>query len=526
MLFNSVFFITVFLPLSLFGWYLLQRLENPGFAKAFLTVMSFWFYGYYNVNYLWILLCSLAFNYGISFLMRRSERAEGIWRADKAGEADRAKDAWAADKALEAGNAAQSATPGTGKLRKLLLGAGIAGNLGLLFYFKYFNFFIDNCNFFFHTDIRLEKIALPLGISFFTFQQLSFVIERYRGNAPHYHVLDYAFFISFFPQLVAGPIVLHSELVPQLQERKHRRFSAGLFYDGFTLFILGLAKKVLLADSLAVLVNAEFENIQALDSPSAWLVICWFTMELYFDFSGYSDMARGLARMFGLELPVNFDSPFKAVSMREFWKRWHMTLTRFLTQYIYIPLGGSRRGRTRQCVNVLIVFLASGLWHGADWTFVIWGLINGLALVFEIAFPKLRFPGKWINRIITFVTYAISLVFFRSDTLEEALLFLRKMFTAGNRGMLAGVCNMLQYPENYAVLKLLDLRLPQLVNPFFVICMCLISAICIRLLYGSTAEQWIRDKGHSVRGSFVLATLFVWVFVSLSQVSVFLYFNF
>ena len=175
MLFNSVFFITWFLPLALLGWYLLQRLENPGFAKAFLTGMSFWFYGYYNANYLWILLCSLVFNYGVSALMRRDGTGE-TGGSEKAG---------------------------TGKLRKLLLAAGISGNLGLLFYFKYFNFFIDNCNFIFHTDIRIEKIALPLGISFFTFQQLSFIVERYRGNAPHYSVLDYSFFISFFPQLVA-----------------------------------------------------------------------------------------------------------------------------------------------------------------------------------------------------------------------------------------------------------------------------------------------------------------------------------
>lgn len=510
MLFNSVFFITWFLPLALLGWYLLQRLENPGFAKAFLTGMSFWFYGYYNANYLWILLCSLVFNYGVSALMRRDGTGKTGGSEEKAG----------------AGKTGGSEKAGTGKLRKLLLAAGISGNLGLLFYFKYFNFFIDNCNFIFHTDIRIEKIALPLGISFFTFQQLSFVVERYRGNAPHYSALDYSFFISFFPQLVAGPIVLHSELLPQLAERKNRKISPGLFYDGFTLFILGLAKKVLLADTLAVLVNSEFKNIHALDSPSAWLVICWFTMELYFDFSGYSDMARGIAGMFGFELPVNFDSPFKATSMREFWKRWHMTLTRFLTQYIYIPLGGSRKGRARQCINVMLVFFVSGLWHGASWTFVIWGLINGLAQVFEIVFPRIRLPGKWINRIITFVIYAVSLVFFRSDTLEQALLFLSKMFTAGNRGMLLGVCNMLQYPENYAILKLLDLRSPQFINLFFMGCMCLISALCVRFLYGPTAEQWIKDKGHTLRGSLILATLFVWVFISLSQVSVFLYFNF
>lgn len=494
MLFNSVFFITLFLPAALLGWHLLWRMGRPGCAKVFLTGMSLWFYGYYNIHYLWILLCSLFFNYGISFLMLKAERGQ------------------------------TAKGPG---IRRLLLAAGLAGNLGLLFYFKYFNFFIENCNFFLHTDIHIEKIALPLGISFFTFQQLSFVIERYNGNAPHYAMPEYFLFISFFPQLVAGPIVLHSELIPQMTgERIKAFFARTRVYDMLGLFILGLAKKVLLADSLAVLVNAEFANIHALDSPSAWLVICWFTMELYFDFSGYSDMARGIAGLFGFELPINFDSPFKAVSMREFWKRWHMTLTRFLTQYVYIPLGGSRRGKARQCVNVLVVFLVSGLWHGADWTFVIWGLLNGLAQVFEIVFPNATFGGKWINRMKTFVFYAVTLVFFRSDTLEEALLFLKKMFTAGNRGMLVGVCNVLRYPENYAILKFMELKCPQYLNPFYLLCMFLVSALGFRLLYGSTAEGWVRDKGRTAGGSFVLATLFVWSFISLSQVSVFLYFNF
>ena len=241
MLFNSVVFITVFLPLALLGWYLLQQLRNPGYAKIFLIGMSFWFYGYYNVSYLWILIASLAMNYLLSILMEHGR---------------------------------------TLPVRKGLLLIGIFGNLGLLFYFKYFNFFLDNCNFFFHTDFSVEKIALPLGISFFTFLQLSFVIERYGGGSSHYPLLDYCLFISFFPQLIAGPIVLHSELIPQIQARKILIPSWELFYDGITLFVLGLGKKVLLADILAVTVNAEFGNIAALDAPCAWIVIFMYMMEL------------------------------------------------------------------------------------------------------------------------------------------------------------------------------------------------------------------------------------------------------
>ena len=487
MLFNSVVFITIFLPAALLGWFLLQRLEDPIFAKVFLIGMSFWFYGYYNLSYLWILIASLAFNYALSALMEYRKRS---------------------------GN--------TGGL----LAMGILGNLSLLFYFKYFNFFIDNCNFFLHTDIRVEKIMLPLGISFFTFQQLSFIIDRHKGDAPHYSLADYCFFISFFPQLIAGPIVLHNELLPQLHERKNRRPTAENFYDGFSLFIIGLSKKVLLADSLAVPVNAEYGNIMALDTPSAWIIICFYMLELYFDFSGYCDMARGIGIMFGFRLPENFDSPFKASSVREFWRRWHMTLSRFLSRYVYIPLGGSRKGKGRQCLNLLVVFLVSGLWHGANWTFILWGLMHGLAAVFETLFPRARFKWEWMNRILTFGFVTLSFSIFRSDSLAEALLLWKKLFTAGNNGFFIGMCNTLRYPENYAVIKFLEMAAPRLLNPFFVFCLCLLAGIGIVAVRGKKAEHWIQEKGRSRWGAFCMATLFVWSFISLSQVSVFLYFNF
>ena len=487
MLFNSIIFITVFLPMALLGWFLLQKLDNPVYAKLFMTGMSFWFYGYYNLFYLWILLASIFFNFVFSILMERAGK------------------------------------PG---MRKSLLAAGLLGNIGLLFYFKYFNFFIDNCNYFLHTDIHLEKIALPLGISFFTFQQLSFVAERYRGRAPHYSLPDYMFFVSFFPQLIAGPIVLHSELIPQLQERKNRHPSADQFFDGSALFILGLAKKVLLADSLAVLVNAEYNNIAALDSPSAWIAICFYMMELYFDFSGYCDMARGIGKLFGFQLPENFNSPFKAVSVKDFWRRWHMTLSRFLADYIYIPLGGNRRGKARQCLNLFVVFLVSGIWHGADWTFVVWGLMHGLAEIFETLFPRLRFKWEWLNRLITATFVTLSFSIFRSDSLSEAFLLWKRLFAGGNQGFFIAMCNTLRFPENYAIIKFLEMYLPQLLNAFYVMTFCLLAGIGIGLLEGRKAEEWIRDRGRSRSGLFCMATLFTWAFLSLSQVSVFLYFNF
>ena len=307
MLFNSTIFIALFLPLCLIGWYGLQQFKNPAWAKLFLVGMSLWFYGYYNPWYLLILVGSLLVNQGISAAMEH------------------------------------------GRSRKLLLTLGLIANIGLLFYFKYFNFFVDNCNFFFHTDWQIEKIALPLGISFFTFQQISYVVDRYKGEAPCYSLLDYACFVTFFPQLIAGPIVLHSEFIPTLQARKNRKPDWEMFYDGVALFVLGFGKKVLLADVLALLVNSVFDVVGVvqyyLDFWTGLITILCYGFQLYFDFSGYCDMARGIGRMFGFELPVNFRSPFKADSVRDIWKRWHVTLGRFLTAYVYIPLGGNRQGK-------------------------------------------------------------------------------------------------------------------------------------------------------------------------------------
>lgn len=241
MLFNSLIFITVFLPISLLGWYSLQKFNNQIYAKVFLVGMSLWFYGYFNIYYLAILLVSVFCNYGCSKLLELCR--------------SRLK-------------------------RKTVLLIGLIFNVGLLFYFKYFNFFIDNCNFFFKTNFYFEKIALPLGISFFTFQQISFIIDRYKKDAPDYHFWDYACFVTFFPQLVAGPIVLHNEFIPQLNQKEKRFLNTDLFFDGISLFILGLAKKVLLADVLAIIVNAEYQSIAYLDLISAWITIICYMLEL------------------------------------------------------------------------------------------------------------------------------------------------------------------------------------------------------------------------------------------------------
>lgn len=487
MLFNSVTFIVIFLPIALSGWFCLQKFDNPVYAKLFLFGISLWFYGYYNPWYLLILLFSLFINYGCSFLLQKYTKQS---------------------------------------LRKVIFLAGLFLNLGILFYFKYFNFFLDNCNFFFHADFQLEAIALPLGISFFTFQQVSFIADRYRKEAPHYSMLDYSCFVTFFPQLIAGPIVLHSEFIPQLHARKNRRFDCDMFFDGAALFILGFGKKVLLADVLAIVVNAEYPNISYLDAPSAWVVIICYMLELYFDFSGYCDMARGIGKMFGFHLPENFNAPLLATSVKDFWRRWHMTLSRFLTTYIYIPLGGNRKGLFIKCRNLMIVFIVSGFWHGANWTFVVWGVLHGLAMVWEALFPKLRFRSVHLNRLFTGIFVTLTFSIFRSDNLSAAWQLICKLFAGGFHGFFAAMCNTLQIPETYVVRKMLAMYFPSLQNPFYIACMILLLGISIALIKAPKAEAYIAKWGQTKRGLFVLATIFTWGFLSLSQVSTFLYFNF
>ena len=255
-------------------------------------------------------------------------------------------------------------------------------------------------------------------------------------------------------------------------------------------------------------------------------MVLFFVFELYFDFSGYSDMARGLGRMFGFRLPENFDAPLTAVSVKDFWRRWHMTLSRFLMTYIYFPLGGNRKGKARQCLNLAVVFLVSGIWHGASWNFVLWGCMHGLAVIWETIFPKLRFRWKPANQLVTGAFLALAWVPFRCDTLGDAVLLWRKMFAGGYTGMFAGICNQLQLAENYAIRKFLEIAAPQYVNLFYMLNYVVLLGICLILAGGKKAEVWIAEKGRTKTGTFCMATLFTWSFISLSQVSVFLYFNF
>lgn len=399
MLFNSIPFLVYFLPIVLLGVLALRHWRSVEACKWWLLGASAFFYGYWEWRYLLLLFGTIAANFVIG---RKLDALE-----------DHHKE------------------------RRLFLVAGVTLNLGLLFVFKYFDFFIDNIEFMFGFDINLFKIILPLGISFFTFQQVAFLVDSYqRKHQSNYSFADYAVFVSFFPQLIAGPIVHHNDFVPQLKGKLFARPTAAMFAAGLTIIIVGLFKKAVLADGLAPTVDLMFGDVAAgatLTLLEAWLAALAFAGQIYFDFSGYSDIAIGLGLLFGLKMPENFASPYRSTSIIDFWRRWHITLSTFLRDYLYIPLGGNRRGNARRYINLFTTMLLGGLWHGAAWTFVIWGGLHGAYLTINHLFNNIlqRMPalqklsmsrfGIFLGWALTFWAVMLAWIFFRAESLDAAL---------------------------------------------------------------------------------------------------------
>ena len=403
MLFNSYVFIFLYLPVVLLGFFWLAKASHA-YAAWWLALASLFFYGYWNPAYIGLLLGSIACNYTF-----------GLWIA-KAGVRHEER------------------------RKKQLLFAAIASNLALLAYYKYANFFIDSVNSAAGTQWELGKIILPLGISFFTFTQIAFLVDTFHGKVKEYNFIHYTLFVTYFPHLIAGPVLHHKEMMPQFSRPGTFHFNAEMFALGMTIFVLGLAKKVLLADSLAEFPAPIFSAVAAGGQPmffEAWIAALAYTLQLYFDFSGYSDMAIGLSLMFNVRLPMNFNSPYKASNIIDFWRRWHMTLSRFLRDYLYIPLGGNRKGKARRYLNMMATMLLGGLWHGAGWTFVIWGGLHGIYLVINHAWRAFRQKfgigeGGSLTRLffigLTFFSVVISWVFFRSESYPAATAMLSGMF--------------------------------------------------------------------------------------------------
>lgn len=406
MLFNSYVFIFAFLPAALAGYFALGRIGFGGATKLWLIGASCFFYGWWSVPFLGLLLASIAFNYGCGQAIRHLVHAE---RAPV----------------------------------RLVLTLAIAANLGMLAWFKYASFVVDNLRAISGLDIEVRTIVLPLAISFYTFQQIAYLVDCSRRRVAEHGFLDYALFVTFYPQLIAGPILHHSEIMPQFRRSRHR-FRHEDFAAGVAFFVIGLVKKVVLADSVSALADPVFRSGAGASYGclEAWIAVLAVSVRIYFDFSGYSDMAVGLARMLGVRLPYNFNSPYQAVSIIDFWRRWHITLSRFLRDYVYIPLGGNRRGPGRRYLNLVATMLLGGLWHGAGWTFVVWGGLHGFYLLVNHAWQAVqrRLAGTvWAlqlpapaGRMLTLAAVLVAWVFFHAASFEQALTVLGAM--AGRDG--------------------------------------------------------------------------------------------
>lgn len=487
MTFNSYIFILLFLPLSVAGYFILNQYKKYEWAKLWIFGMSLWFYGYFNWKYLNLLVISILLNFLLSKAMQKEKKE---------------------------------------LLRKIWLFVGIGCNLGILFYFKYYDFFITNVNRAFQMNFQLHHLLLPLGISFFTFQQLSYIIDCYKDKGISYCLLDYATYVSFFPQLVAGPIVLHTELVPQFQDVQKKTADFENLAVGLYGFSLGLAKKVLIADNLSKIVVAGYSDVTAINGASAVVVMLCYTLQIYFDFSGYCDMAMGIGKLFNIEIPENFRSPYKATSITEFWDRWHMTLTRFFTHYVYIPLGGNRRGKVRMLLNTMIVFLISGLWHGANWTFILWGALHGALVTLYKAFGKWtnKIP-KWLGWLLTFLFVNIAWIYFRADSITDANFIIEQMLS-GNWGQInANLFDSFNDMIEVNILYRLDW-----LGIFSQYTWLASILLLVGLTLGCMFLRNTQDKMKSFQPKFskllVSAILLMWSITSLAGVSEFLYFNF
>lgn len=473
MLFNSYEFIFIFLPIVLFLYYGIAKKIGCIYAKYFLILSSIAFYSYWDIRNLPILLVSIAVNFCIG--RKIVDTKEKCW---------------------------------------LIL--GIVFNLLFLAYYKYANFFLDNISALFHTSFSHFDIVLPLGISFFTFTQTAYLVDAYRGETKTYSKSDYLLFVTIFPHLIAGPIIYHKDMIPQFDEEQRYKFDYDNFAKGITWFVIGLFKKVIIADWMSNIANLVFGHSEHLSILEAWGGSLAYTLQLYFDFSGYSEMAIGIALMLNYNLPINFNAPYKACSIIDFWKRWHITLSAFLKNYLYIPLGGNRNGHHMR--NIMLTMLLGGLWHGAGWTFVIWGEIHGCCICINHLWRKTKLSlPKVVNWLLTFNVVNLAWIFFRAESFEQAFNIIKAM------GDLSSFC----YPYSKSVVKWLP-NLPY--NKDFLFSsndvLWIILFLIISIVYYST-EDWMKEhfKPKAIT-AVVLALGFVYAVSQLNKLSAFLYFQF
>lgn len=482
MQFNSFIFILLFLPLTVTLYYTLNKI-NDTVGKIVLLIASIIFYAYTDRVTLIVLGISLVLNYGFALAIANVKK----WRS-------------------------------------FYLFTPIVINTGILLYFKYLNFVIENVNHFFMKSIPLKEMILPIGISFFTFQQIAYMVAVYRKEIEKNNILDYLVYILYFPKILMGPLTEPTDFMAQINDTTLKKVNLDNIVFGIKIFSFGLFKKVMLADVFAKAVTWGYTNIDIATSMDWILVMLFYTFEIYFDFSGYSDMAVGISLMLNIKLPINFDSPYKAISIRDFWKRWHISLTKFFTKYIYIPLGGSKKGIFFTYVNTMIVFLISGIWHGANWTFIVWGILHGALSIFDRIFDKYQKkickPIRWI---CTFIVINILWLLFRSDSINQWLDIIAKIISFQNLNISDGIIQIFNLQETVFISNVLGVtEFVKNIRGFWMIVYLIVSyGIC--LLFENNYKKLEKISWITM---FVSSIAFVWGFICLSGESVFVYFNF
>lgn len=475
------------------GYFLLNNRRLVSAGKCWLVACSLFFYGYWDVSYLPLLLGSIFFNFMV-------------------------------------GGAVSPFTKGVrlGISRGTLLGIAISINLAFLGYYKYTNFFIENINNLTDIELTFRNIILPLGISFYTFTQIAFLVDSYRGQVQEYDFINYALFVTFFPHLIAGPILHHKEMMSQFRSKWTWAIRYKNVFMGLFIFSIGLFKKVIIADNFAIYADAGFAPGAQHDFVSSWVTSLSYTFQLYFDFSGYCDMAIGAALLFNIWLPLNFNSPYKSLDIQDFWRRWHITLGRYLRDYIYIPLGGNRCSNTRVHINLFVTFVLGGLWHGASWMFVIWGALHGGALVIHRCWKKLGCnmpsPLAWLT---TFIFVNISWVFFRAHSLDDAKKILSGMIDLGSLNsitMRQAPTTMVEWSGTLGDTLANYLPVPVVEN---FICLILIAFAFIITSFKNAYELTIIKGSYMAKTIWMTVLFIIAMFATIQSTStVFLYFNF
>lgn len=490
MLFNSPQFIFFFLPIVFVIYFYLNSVSPLYIARALLALSSLFFYGWWNPQYLLLIVLSITINFiiGKSLIFHK---------------------------------------------KKWILSVGIVLNLGFLGYFKYFDFFLTNLNALLSTHISLLNLALPLAISFFTFQQITYIVDCYKGKVENYNIINYTLFITFFPHLIAGPIVHHRVMMPQFQSSKNLKINFENIALGIFAFSIGLFKKVILADHFSTTVLDGTHYLDTITFFDAWIVILSYTFQLYFDFSGYSDMAIGLALLFNINLPINFNSPYKSTNFQEMTSRWHITLTRFLYEYVYFPMNRFLSKKVfpflpfkpstnaKTSVTLLLLFTLSGIWHGAGWNFIIWGLLVGVGIIVYRMWSRLNIKLPIIlSWILTFGYLNMTLVFFKISELDKAILLIKAML-GFNGFILPEQLSQVLHP--LTTVGVVFASTP-LMDKYQAVGLILLGLFIV-LFFKNTSE-----KMKSFRPTFIYAIftiiIFIYSVLSLNKVSEFLYFKF